>query len=211
MKGLLIKDLYMAFRHCGILLVIALVFIGVSIADADNALFAFFPALFAGVVPLTVMSYDEQCKWNEYADGLPYSRAQMVSVKYILGLLCFVPLCILSVAGFMLRAAVLQQPVEAAQLCADAALLFAVNLLFPACTLPFFFRFGANKGRIAYYAVIGAFFAFVAALGISSFGAPAAEPIAIPAYAAYIFLGCAALLFAISWLLSVWFYRKREF
>ncbi len=211
MKGLLFKDIYMAFRHCGALLIIALVFIGISMADTENRFFSTFPAVFAGIVPLSVLGYDEQSKWNEYADGLPCSRAQMVSVKYILGLLSFIPFFLLSLAGTAAMAAIAQTTLDLAKLCADGALLLAVNLFFPTLTLPFFFRFGVNKGRIAYYVAIGLLAAGIAASGIFTYAPDAIGPVEIPFYVSYILLGIAALLFALSWLLSVCFYRKREF
>ena len=147
MKGLLIKDIYLAIRHCGILFVVALVFLAVSMAGENNSFFAVFPSVFAGIVPLTVMGYDEQSRWNEYADGLPYSRAQTVSVKYILGLIGCILFSLLAVLALAARGALTGGTTDASEIFAYGAVCLAVGVLFPTLTLPFFFRFGVNKGR----------------------------------------------------------------
>lgn len=211
MRGLLIKDIYLAIRHCGILFVVALVFLAVSMAGENNSFFAVFPSVFAGIVPLTVMGYDEQSRWNEYADGLPYSRAQTVSVKYILGLIGCILFSLLAVLALAARGAITGGTTDASEIFAYGAVCLSVGVLFPTLTLPFFFRFGVNKGRVAYYVVIGLVAAGAAAVSGTVYYAPeGATPPDIPAYAACILLGVAAALFALSWLLSVYFYRKRE-
>lgn len=172
MRGLLIKDIYLAIRHCGILFVVALVFLAISMTGENNSFFAVFPSVFAGIVPLTVMGYDEQSRWNEYADGLPYSRAQTVSVKYILGLIGCILFSLLAVLALAARGALTGGTADALEIFAYGAVCLAVGVLFPTLTLPFFFRFGVNKGRVAYYVVIGLVAAGAAAVSGTVYYAP---------------------------------------
>ena len=87
-------------------------------------------------------------------------------------------------------------------------ILLAMTLLAPAISLPFMFKLGVEKGRIAYYialAVVGGTAAALAKVIVeemktqSLFGSPL--PI--------LCLGAIAL-YAISWYLSIVWYQRRE-
>ena len=87
-------------------------------------------------------------------------------------------------------------------------ILLAMTLLAPAISLPFMFKLGVEKGRIAYYIALGVVCGTAAALAKviveemktqSLFGSPL--PI--------LCLGAIAL-YAISWYLSIVWYRRRE-
>ena len=54
---------------------------------SDNLFLLFYPIMMAGVVPISLISYDEKSKWNVYAGVFPYSKEELVSVKYIIALL----------------------------------------------------------------------------------------------------------------------------
>ena len=86
MKGLLLKDLYMAAKYCRSILLVIVVFLSISFLGEDNLIFGFYPCLFCGMIPASLLSYDERSKWNVYCGTLPYTRAQFVSVKYLFGL-----------------------------------------------------------------------------------------------------------------------------
>ena len=81
MKGLLLKDLYMAAKYCRAFLLIVVVFLAVSFFGDDNIFFVVYPAMIAGIVPVTLISYDERDKWDLYAGTLPYTGSQPVSSK----------------------------------------------------------------------------------------------------------------------------------
>ena len=82
-----------------------------------------------------------------------------------------------------------------------------MGVIGPAFLLPFVFKFGAEKGRIAFYVMIGllcALSAFWARSGFPTVFFP--ENKAVTAAVA----GAAVLLYLLSWRLSVLFCRKRE-
>ena len=83
------------------------------------------------------------------------------------------------------------------------AYIVAVSLASPAVLLPFVFRFGAEKGRIAYYVVIGV------ACAVSTFVAGRGS-LAIAGVSGAILVAAAAALYAVSWLLSIAAYNRRE-
>ena len=87
MKGLLLKDLYMMKSYCRSYLLIAVVFTAVSLIGKDNMFFMFYPCLLCGMIPVNLLAYDERSRFIRYGDTLPYKRAQIVSAKYLIGLL----------------------------------------------------------------------------------------------------------------------------
>ena len=66
MKGLLLKDLYMTMKYCRSYLLIAVVFTAVSFVGNDNLFFIFYPCPFCGMIPVTLLGYDERSHWQQY-------------------------------------------------------------------------------------------------------------------------------------------------
>ena len=93
---------------------------------------------------------------------------------------------------------------------------FCLSLVSPAFCLPFVFRFGTEKGRMAYYFSIGLFFAasYILAdrLGISAADTSAITSWNRAAAAPGLLAACliCAAAYIISWLLSIRIYQKRE-
>ncbi len=153
MKGLIIKDIYMALKYCKFLFLIDVVFIVMSFLSADNIMFMMFPILFSGVIPITLLSCDERCGWTVYSGTLPYSGAQIVSAKYITGLLIGIVSSAVIMGLMTLRMSVMGSEDIAGALIGVGA-VFVASLLIPAVCLPFCFKFGTEKGRIVYFVVI---------------------------------------------------------
>ena len=63
MQGLLRKELYMAAKYCRSYILIAAVF-AVASFWSDNMLILIYPVLMAGIVPVSLLSYDEKCRWD---------------------------------------------------------------------------------------------------------------------------------------------------
>lgn len=206
MKGLLLKDLYMIKKYCKAYLLIAIVFIALSCTNNDS-FFVFYPCLLCGMIPAQILGYDERSKWMQYCETMPYTKGQIVSGKYLIGL--GVQLAILIVVGI----------VQAVKMCIGRAfvleeyltimmLLLIMSLLASSIALPFMFKYGVEKGRLAYYIMIGVICAgSIIASGVLSDGITISIPlnIILP-----IICGIGIGLYALSWYLSVVFYRKRE-
>ena len=117
--------------------------------------------LYAALLPINALAYDERSGWDRVAAVLPYSRAAVVGEKYLLaavGVLGTTLLSLLSewvVGGFAL-------PMESIA----AALMYAcIVLLLTAISLPPMFRFGVEKGRLFYFVFVGAFVALIFGFG----------------------------------------------
>ena len=207
MKGLLLKDFYMAARYCRTYILIGVVFIAVSFASSENMFFVFYPCLLCGMIPVNLLAYDERSRWLEYSGTLPYTKAQIVSGKYLVGII---------VQGSMLLAVGLSQAVRMnlagtfrlGEFALFMTIIFAMATITSSITLPFMFRWGVERGRIAYYCMIG----FVCAAGyLGSVFFTGGTRLAVSQGALMVILTLAGIaVYAASWLASIALYRKRE-
>ena len=208
MKGLLLKDLYMSVKYGRSFLLFVLVFLAVSFVSRSNTFFLLYPCMFCSMLPLTLLGYDERSHWQEYACTLPCSRAAQVSVKYLLCLIFGGAALLLSgiCAAVQLQ---MSGSFSFEELSGMLVTMLTVALVTPALSLPWIFKLGIEKGRIAFYVVIGATVAAGFILG--QFIQPdLSAPVAPGLLLALLCLGVAAL-FGLSWYLSIVFYRRREF
>lgn len=207
MKGLLLKDWYMITKYCKAYVLISLVFIGVSIMGDDNFFFILYPCILCGMIPVTLLGYDERSKWDQYCAALPYTKAQIVSGKYLIGMAAQIGMLLLSAVVQGIRMQV-SGTFSWDSFASILSMLAAISFLAPAVSLPPMFRWGTEKGRMAYYISVGlicGISAFVVSVsGITLLGA-------LPSSAAMLLLGLASLvIYGVSWYLSIVFYRKRE-
>ena len=207
MKGLILKDLYMAVKYCRAYALIAIVFLGVSVVNGDNMFFLFYPCLLCGMIPVNLLAYDERSKWLLYSAALPYSKTQLVTAKYLIGLMA--QLVVLFATGV---AQAVRMHLDGSMDLAGLVLLLSTVLLLSALAssiaMPFMFRWGVEKGRIAYYVMIGivcasSFLAEDLLQGI------AAGSETVGGVTPLFCLGAAAL-YALSWYLSIKGYEKRQ-
>lgn len=205
MRGLLQKNLYMIWNYGRMLLVMSVIFLLVgTFAAEETFFFVIYPVLFAGVLPVTLLSYDERSGWVPYCDALPLRRRTVVSAHYISAALCFL---VLYAVTLLLHAAVNLPKGQGREVLEMAALLPVFGLIAPAVMLPLTLRFGVEKARIAYWIIIGVVVAF--GLGLFNSGVDLSGEIGGGGLAAM--PAAAVLLFAASWLLSIRLYEKREF
>ena len=207
MSGLLLKELYMARKYCRLHLVITVLFLGMAmLPSAENLFLLFYPSAMASFIPVTLLSYDTQSKWDVYFDTLPTSRAQYVSVKYLTGLI--LGELVLIVTGLsQLLAMKLNGAGDMNQLWPLLCGLQVIALVPPALFLPLIFKLGVEKGRIWSLVMIAVTFGGGARLtvGVKDWGS-----FSLPGnLTAWLLLG-AIVLYALSWLLSIRLYRSRE-
>jgi len=208
MKGLLLKDVYMMKKYCRAYLLIAVVFIGMSVFSNDNLFFVFYPCLLCGMIPVNLLAYDERSRWMRYSAALPYTKAQIVSGKYLIGL--FAQLAVFAATALAQAAKMITGhtfiPEEFLVL---MLMLLAVSTFSSSICLPFVFRFGVEKGRTAYYIMIG----FVCGASVLASGVlRGAYRIEIRPNLVLTLITLAGIAaYVLSWYLSVVFFRRREF
>lgn len=207
MKGLLLKDLYMMKKYCKSYLLIAAIFIAISFVGNDNLFIVLYPILLCGMIPVNLLGYDERSHWMQYSETLPYTKAQIVSSKYLIGLFAQIAMLIVTGIAQIIRMNI-NGDMQINSLLAIAPMMLIASTVAPSLTLPFIFKMGVEKGRIAYYVMIGIAVAgsFVAA---EIFGAGFQAEIGrniILVLLCLVGIG----IYVLSWYLSVIFYKKRE-
>lgn len=207
MKGLLLKDLYMAVKYFRVYFLLALAVAAASFFVDGNPFYIYYPCFVCGMIPLSLQSYDEKSKWETFCQALPYTKAQIVSGKYIFGLaiqlLVILPIAA-SQAFRMHQSGTFSWDIYLTMMGSLVAMGFAVS----AIPMPFIFRYGVEKGRMAQYLMIAIFCGGLVAASIW-FGEALPDVRTFPALPLLVFLAAAGL-YALSWYLSIVFYRKRE-
>lgn len=206
MKGLLLKDWYMAKSYCRSYFLIILVFGAVSVFT-PKGWFAFFPVLLASLFPVTLISYDERFKWQNYADILPCRRRKIVSAKYIFMLLC-VAAAVCVTAGAFTIYSFMHEDFQLFSVLQFAGLSLFFGIVPASLILPFIFKLGAEKGRVIYMGVFGlsfACFSFVFLFSTSS------EVLFRITDWIYLLIAAGTLIILVlSWLISVKLYENRD-
>ena len=207
MKGLLLKDFYMMLKYCRSYLLIAVVFFAISFMSTENLIFIFYPCVISAMLPVTLLSIDERSRWLPYAATLPVTRAQIVSEKYLFGLIAQGALLIVTLlvqsAGMLSRGAF-----DASELMTLALMLVVACFFAASIILPVMFKLGVEKGRIAYLAVIG-FICGASAVANTVFRDQLQAQVT-PTGLLPVLCIAAIALYALSWRLSIRFYQKRE-
>lgn len=207
MKGLLLKDLYMMVKYFRSYLLILLIFMAVSFVQKDSLFFAFYPFLLCGMIPVNLLAYDERSHWDIYSLTLPVTRDMVVSAKYLMGLMVQGIVFTVNAIGHAVRIS-LQGSFDWESYLVLMSLMAMISLFSSSITLPFMFKLGVEKGRMAYYVMIGV---VCGGAAIAGFAFNEQLQATIP-FGAVLALGVllAAGVYALSWYLSVVFYRKRE-
>lgn len=202
MKGLMKKEFLMLWRASRAFLLICVLFIAMSAVSQDNIIFLFMPIMISGLLPSTLLSYDERCKWQEFSGALPVSRAQLVSAKYLLGLGC---MTLILMVTLIVHLIVRRFPPQT--LLTMLGAIYGLSLFISAVSLPMMFKFGVEKGRLWYYATL------VLVGGASGASAGVATDLFSEGLPSFLWLipVLGVVIFALSWLLAIRFYQKREF
>ncbi len=207
MTGLLVKDCLTLVKQMKIFLVIIIVF---SIVPGYNM--SAFAIVYSALLPMTALAYDERSKWDMLASMMPYRPRDMVLSKYLLGIGAVLAAVILSCVTQTVINAVRHTAAEPGFI-AGSAVMFCAGLITLSLLLPFMFRFGVEKGRIALFVIVG--LAAVAAVFLSGRSEDAAsfyasESISLSAVAGVIG-AAAAVILIVSVLISVRIYSRKEF
>ncbi len=207
MKGLLLKDWYMTKKYCKYYLFVGIGFIILSLMSKGNMFFVFYPCLLCGMIPVNLLGYDERSRWTEYVGTLPYTKTQIVSTKYLIGL--FAQTAFLTVTCIVQA---VKMGIEGEFVLTEFLVLMMLLLIMAtvssSLTLPFIFKLGVEKGRAAYYVMIGVMCAgsIIASNLLSGEMQTEIKLNGILPIVCLVGIG----IYALSWYLSIVFYKKRE-
>lgn len=209
MKGLILKDLYLLKKYCrGFLIVIAAFLAAMMFSNSQNEglFYSLYPCIFCSMMPITLLGYDERSRWNQYSAVMPYTKAQLVSSKYIIGLIvqaAVIPLIAALQAASMVRRGEFVFGDYMTMLFTDIVISFII----PSVCLPLVFKYGTEKGRIFYFIIVAVLSSAVTAVNLVKIE----KQITINTAGFMPFIVFAAVgIYVLSWYLSIVFYKKRE-
>lgn len=154
MTGLILKDLMMMKKNALYLALVVLFFAGVYGTMSSEYFVSFFFSVMVVSILISTMSYDEFYHWDRYAAILPLSRQQIVGAKYLTALIFFAAGGLYTIAIDMVSLLL-----RGGSLSGESFLVEAlgplVGMIGAAVTLPCYYRFGAQRSRIAMLAFYG--------------------------------------------------------
>ena len=143
----------------------------------------------------------------QYSGTMPYTKAQVVSGKYLIGL--FAQLTILLVIGIAQAAKMLiAGDFVLGEFAVLMLMMLIISTLSSSISLPFIFKLGVEKGRTAYYVMIG-FVCGASVLASNLFRGQLGveiKPNLVLVILAVVGIG----IYLFSWYMSIAFYKKRE-
>ena len=204
MIGLILKDLFTLTRQALMYIVFIAVF---SIMPGYNM--ASFAVIMACMMPVTALAYDERSHWDRLAASMPYTTAQLVLSKYLMGLILMLCSVALGIIALPLQRLV-NPDVSLPELLSVSLGALGAGMLIQGVLLPVMFRFGTEKARLFMLVLMGAVFAGIAALtqaqdALRSF----IEGMNGGAVAA-VLAGLAVTVYLVSMPLSIRAYRRRN-
>lgn len=207
MKGLLLKDWYMMKKYCRYYLFVSIGFIILSMISSGNMFLVFYPCLLCGMIPVNLLGYDERSRFTEYVGTLPYTKTQIVSAKYLIGLFTQIAMLTLICITQGVKMSI-EDNFVLKEFFVLMMLLLIIASVASSLTLPFIFKYGVEKGRGTYYVMIGVVCAG-SIIATTIFKEGLQNEIQINAVLP---IACLAGIgiYVLSWYLSVVFYKKKE-
>ncbi len=208
MRALIYKDLLALLKYCRFHLVLCGIFLAATAFAGDMEFMRTYVLVFTGMMPATLIAYEETERWDRTALTMPLSRRMIVTEKYLVGLLLQLTATVL--VGFSWVAQMMRGgQFDVAALLSELLMTLALAIAMPSLMLPVVFKMGAERGRMALTLVLCGATAVVvggtAALG--SIGALVnVDAVVLPLAVAVV-----VLMYPISWLVAVRWYEKREF
>lgn len=201
MRALLLKDFYTLKRQAMFMLVLIILF--ALIPNTNGMMFSFLSIVYAAMLPITTMGYDERARWDRVAATMPYRRAEVVLSRYVLGLICVGGAATLVLIAAAVRSAFVGGAPDAWETLGTSA----TGLCFGALVLPFMHWLGVEKGRLAYISCVAVLMAVIFALNATPGGRGVLDRV-MGAQGGWLLAG-ALVLNVLSALLSVWLYKRR--
>lgn len=208
MRALLYKDLLALLKYCRFHLVLCGIFLVATAFLGNMEFMRTYVLVFTGMMPATLIAYEESERWDRTVQTMPLSRRMIVTEKYLVGLLLQLTATVL--VGFSWVAQMLREgQFDTVALMSELLMTLALAVTMPSLMLPVVFKMGAERGRMATTLVLcGAMAVIVGGtVALGSIGALVnADAFVMPLAVAAV-----VLMYPVSWLVAVRWYEKREF
>ncbi len=155
MKGLILKDLLILKNQMRNILIVILGFILLSIWMENYFYIAFIIPFYIIMLVISTFSYDDLNNSNTYIVALPYDRKTIVKARYVLSLISIITAFLI---GLILSLVIpmFNSDMDFMSTFASCAATILSVILVIALLMPFFYKFGVQKGRmILFIAIMG--------------------------------------------------------
>lgn len=213
MKGLLLKDWYQVKTNMRMmyLTVLAVLAIWILSTSGDSGFAVDYSAVFLGILPVNLLTYDQSVGWVEYGRTLPVSKKTLVAEKYLIGLFCAAAAVVIGglfVTVIPLRTGTAPDKDVLSLLAGSVCAILLINGI----SLPLLYRFGAEKARMIYVLTFAGLGALLggggAVMDELQQNGPGSGPLPVPLWLAAVLLLAVLALYAVSWRVSVAWYGK---
>lgn len=209
MKGLLYKDFYCLKQNMKYIFAILLLYGFIFIPQGNNGIMGVVVIIFPMLV-ITTLSYDHAGKWDRFALTMPITRKMLVRSKYILFLIMLLFGMLIGVI-FSAAGILFGKNFDVMEIMVEIMAVAVAALWLGAVLLPLIYRFGVERARLflmLLFVLLGSgIMIFV------SIAKKASLPNFTPQQLALIigvFLASSIAAYALSYLISVKIYQKKE-
>lgn len=160
MKSLLLKEYYTLKKQIPLFLFVSAMF------SMFKGSFALYSVIYAALLPITAIAYDERSKWDTLAAAMPYTASELVLSKYIVGWISITAAAVVSTVVRKLLFAFSNGAVgESGDVLSLALPGIITALLIMSIVIPVIMKFGVEKGRLIYSLILGFCVAAIAVAG----------------------------------------------
>jgi ABC-2 type transport system permease protein len=154
MKGLLIKDFKLMKGQRNFYMIIAVIAVAMAVTLENSSFVIAYITFIGAFFTLSTISYDEFDNGNAFLFSLPITKKNYTAEKYEFGLIIggtsWLFATILTVIIGVIKNSALPEDTLV-----TALVIIPVFLIMLSCMLPFQFKFGSEKGRIAIIGAVG--------------------------------------------------------
>lgn len=149
MKGLIIKDILNLRAQMKVYIMLLVMWFVIGMMIKDAGFFTNIMVMFAIVIPVSSLAYDEKTRWDSFAVTMPISRRDIVTAKYIFSCCAMGAIALITFIGTV---TIIRHMIYAAAETIISAL--PVGLVINAVLIPMIYKFGMEKGRIIFISAI---------------------------------------------------------
>lgn len=187
--------------------------LGLSNDQMNSIVYMF--VLICGITGVTTISMDDMAKWDYTVLTLPFTRRQIIGAKYLYGILATIAGVIYSTIAEIIRYSIYHNTdmyLHGITVC----LITGVIFFYLSLLTPLIYKFGSEKSRIYTFIII--LLPIIIVFILSQIGIiPDLDTIDLAAFAkeniylAFLVPVIGLVLYALSFLLTLSIYRKKEF
>lgn len=154
MSGLMVKDIRILLQRKQTLIVFLVIAVILSVTQ-DSYFIVGYLTFISVMLAISTISYDEFDNGYPFLLTLPITRKTYVIEKYVIGLLAIVTSWVLSVALCFAADSILGNPIVVKDTLIVSVSMLPVPFFFMDIMLPVQIKFGAERGRLVFVAVLG--------------------------------------------------------